>query len=95
MHLWDRPTNVRFLKKVHAALAPKGRVVIVEFVPNEDRVSPPVPALFALNMLANTSAGDVYTVSEHRVMLREAGFLDCQIQQLPPTPHTAIIASKP
>jgi ubiquinone/menaquinone biosynthesis C-methylase UbiE len=95
MHLWDRPTNVRFLKKVHAALAPKGRVVIVEFVPNDDRVSPAVPALFALNMLANTTAGDVYTVSEHRAMLSEAGFPDCQIQQLPPTPHTAIIATRP
>jgi ubiquinone/menaquinone biosynthesis C-methylase UbiE len=95
MHLWDRATNVRFLKKVHAALAPKGRVIIVEFVPNDDRVSPTVPALFALNMLANTTAGEVYTVSEHRTMLSEAGFPVCQIQQLPATPHTAIIASKP
>jgi ubiquinone/menaquinone biosynthesis C-methylase UbiE len=94
MHLWDRPTNVRFLKKVHAALVPRGRVVIVEFVPNDDRVSPPVPALFALNMLANTTAGDVYTVSEHQAMLSEAGFPDCQIHQLPPTQHTAIIAIK-
>jgi ubiquinone/menaquinone biosynthesis C-methylase UbiE len=95
MHLWDRPTNVRFLKKVHAALAPKGRVVIIEFVPNDDRVSPAVPALFALNMLANTTAGDVYTVSEHRAMLSEAGFSECQVQPLPPTPHTAIVAVKP
>ena len=95
MHIWDRPTNVRFLKKVHAALAPKGRIVIVEFVPNDDRVSPTVPALFALNMLANTTAGDVYTFSEHRAMLSEAGFPDCQAQQLSPTPHTAIVATKP
>lgn len=95
MHLWDRPTNVRFLKKVHAALEPKGRLVIIDFVPNEDRVSPQVPALFALNMLANTTAGDVYTVSEHRAMLRQAGFPDCQIRQLPPTPHTAVVATKP
>ena len=95
MHLWDRETNVRFLKKVHTALAPKGRVVIVEFVPNDDRVSPPVPALFALNMLANTTAGDVYTVSEHLAMLSEVGFPDCEVRQLPPTPHTAIVAIKP
>jgi ubiquinone/menaquinone biosynthesis C-methylase UbiE len=94
MHLWDRATNIRFLKQVHAALGPKGQVVIVEFVPNDDRVSPTVPALFALNMLANTTAGDVYTLSEHQAMLSEAGFPDCQAQQLPPTPHTAIIATK-
>ena len=95
MHLWDRPTNIRFLKKVHAALAPNGRVIIVEFVPNDDRVSPAVPALFVLNMLANTTAGDVYTVSEHRAMLSEAGFPDCQFQPLPPTVHTAVIAIRP
>lgn len=95
MHLWDRPTNVRFLKKAHAALSPKGRLVIVEFVPNDDRVSPPVPALFTLNMLANTSAGDVYTISEYRAMLSEAGFPDCRFQQLLPTPHTAVVARKP
>ena len=93
MHLWDRETNVRFLKKVRAALARKGRLIIVEFVPNDDRVSPAAPALFALNMLANTSAGDVYTVSEYRAMLSEAGFPDCRFQALPPTPHTAIVAT--
>ena len=95
MHLWDRLTNVRFLKKVHAALAPTGRIVIVEFVPDESRVSPTIPSLFALNLLANTTAGDVYTLSEHRAMLSEAGFPDCQAQQLPPTPHTAIVATRP
>jgi len=94
MHLWNRSTNVRFLERFHAALAPKGRVIIVEFVPNEDRVSPAVPALFALNMLANTIAGDVYTFEEHRAMLSEAGFGDCQAQQLSPTSHTAIVAAK-
>jgi ubiquinone/menaquinone biosynthesis C-methylase UbiE len=92
MHLWDRQTNVRFLKKVKAALAPKGRVIIIDFVPEEDRVSPAVPALFALSMLVNTTAGDVYTASEHRSMLTEAGFGDCQLRRLIPTPQTAIIA---
>ena len=29
------------LKKVHAALAPGGQAAIVEFVPNDDRVTPP------------------------------------------------------
>lgn len=95
MHLWDRATNVGFLKKTYSALAPKGCVVIVEFVLNDDRVSPTAPALFALNMLANTTAGDVYTLSEYRAMLSEAGFLDCRVQQLPATPHTAIVAAKP
>jgi SAM-dependent methyltransferase len=94
LHMWDRPTNERFLRKVHDALAPKGRAIIVELAPNDDRTSPSVPALFALNMLANTSAGDAYTVSEYRAMLDHAGFSDCEVHPLAPTAHTAFIAAK-
>jgi SAM-dependent methyltransferase len=94
LHMWDRATNERFLRKVHDALAPKGRAIIVELAPNDDRISPSVPALFALNMLANTNAGDAYTVSEYRAMLNHAGFLYCEVRPLAPTAHTAFIAAK-
>ena len=40
-HHFDPPTNVKFLKKVRAAMKPGGTVATAEFVPNEDRVSPP------------------------------------------------------
>jgi ubiquinone/menaquinone biosynthesis C-methylase UbiE len=95
LHMWDRATIERFLKKVHDALAPKGRAIIVELAPNDDRTSPSVPALFALNMLANTSAGDAYTVSDYAVMLDHAGFSNCEVRPLAPTAHTAFIAAKP
>jgi len=41
---------------------------------DEDRASPPFGALFALNMLVNTKAGDTYTESEVREWMTEAGF---------------------
>ena len=94
LHIWDRATNERFLKKVHRALAPGGRAIVVELAPNDDRISPTAPALFALNMLANTMEGDAYTVSEHRGMLAKAGFGECEVRLLPPTSHTAFIATK-
>jgi SAM-dependent methyltransferase len=94
LHHWDRATIQVFLKKVHAALAPKGRIVVVEFTPNEDRVSPPIPASFVMNMFANTPGGDAYTVSEHLAMLRSAGFSAGEVHALPPTPQTAIIGVK-
>jgi 2-polyprenyl-3-methyl-5-hydroxy-6-metoxy-1,4-benzoquinol methylase len=95
LHQWDRPTIQAFLKKVYAALAPKGRVVVVEFVPNEDRVSPPLAASFVMNMFANTPGGDVYTALEYEGMLRSAGFSRCEVHSLLPTPQTAIIAARP
>jgi len=44
LHHFDPPTCVGLLKKVHAVLRPGGRAATLEFVPNEDRVSPPMPA---------------------------------------------------
>jgi hypothetical protein len=53
LHSLDRAANELLLKKTYGALASGGRVIVVEFAPNEDRVSPRLPALFALAMLAN------------------------------------------
>src|SRR4029079_2139702 len=58
LHHFDLPTCEKLLAKVRAALKSGGRAVILEFVPNEDRVSPPVPAQFSLTMLAGTPGGD-------------------------------------
>ena len=93
MHSLDRATNELLLKKIHAALAAKGRLIVVEFTPNEDRVSPRLPALFALMMLANNH-GDAYTVEEHQAMLSSTGFKDCRVYPLGPTPFTAIVAAR-
>ena len=61
-------------RKLHRALAPGGRIVIIDMVPSDDRTTPPFPVFFALNMLINTEHGDTYTFSEYRKWLSEAGF---------------------
>jgi ubiquinone/menaquinone biosynthesis C-methylase UbiE len=94
LHHWDRETILVFLKKAHAALTSTGRIVVVEFAPNDDRVSPPLPASFVMNMFANTPGGDAYTASELVDMLVKAGFSPCEVHALPLTPQTAIIATK-
>jgi len=94
LHHWDRNTIQAFLKKVHFSLVANGRVAIIEFVPNEDRVSPPIPASFAVNMLVTTPGGDAYPASEYRNMLLQAGFDDPQIHPLLPMPHTILVAGK-
>jgi ubiquinone/menaquinone biosynthesis C-methylase UbiE len=94
LHHFDLPTNEKLLRKIHASLKPGGRIVILEFVPNEDRVSPPETAGFALIMLAGTPAGDAYTYSEYQGILRSAGFKRDELHALPPTPNQAIVAWK-
>jgi ubiquinone/menaquinone biosynthesis C-methylase UbiE len=74
LHHFDPPTCTTFMKKVHASLAPGGRAAIVEFVPNPDRVSPPMAAAFSMVMLATTPAGDAYTFAELEGFAKDAGF---------------------
>jgi len=91
LHHFDPPTCISLLRKVRAALKPGGRVAALEFVPNEDRVSPPMSASFSLTMLATTAAGDAYTFRELEGMYREAGFVDIAGHPVPTGPHTVVV----
>jgi SAM-dependent methyltransferase len=92
LHHFDAKANTALLRKVHAALKPGGLALILEFVPNEDRVSPPEPAMFSMVMLSNTPAGDAFTFAELEKMCRDAGFGRCEIRPLPPMPQSLVIA---
>jgi SAM-dependent methyltransferase len=93
LHHFDVPTCEKLLAKVRSSLKPGGRCVTLEFVPNDDRVSPPVPAAFALVMLGGTPAGDAYTFAELDSMLRNAGFAHNEAVPLTNSPQTMIISS--
>jgi ubiquinone/menaquinone biosynthesis C-methylase UbiE len=94
LHHFDVPTCEKLLAKVRAALKTGGRAVILEFVPNEDRVSPPVPAQFSLTMLAGTPGGDAYTFAELQRMLRSTGYSSVENHPLPPTFFNVVIGTK-
>ncbi|MFY9583461.1 MAG: class I SAM-dependent methyltransferase [Candidatus Acidiferrales bacterium] len=94
LHHFDVSTCESLLRKIHAALAPGGRAVAYEFVPDEDRVSPPVAAKFSLMMLGTTPSGDAYTFSEYERMFRNAGFKASELHPLPPTPERVVISRK-
>jgi ubiquinone/menaquinone biosynthesis C-methylase UbiE len=94
LHHFDAPTCETLLRKVHAALKPGGRAITAEFVPNEDRVSPPVPASFSLMMLGSTPSGDAYTFKELDQMFRNAGFASSELHALPPTFQSVVISRK-
>lgn len=94
LHHFNEPTNVRLLKKIAKALKPRGQVIVVDFVPNEDRVTPPMAAGFAFTMLTTTGEGDAYTYAEFERMLAAAGFEAVENRPLLPGPQTAIAARK-
>ncbi|WP_018182637.1 class I SAM-dependent methyltransferase [Kaistia granuli] len=91
LHHFDMVTCAGLLRKVRASLAPGGRVIAVEFVPNEDRVSPPFPANFAMVMLATTPKGDAYTKSDLTEMAQRVGFSGVSVRPLPPSPASLVL----
>jgi len=91
LHHFDQPACVGLLRKVHASLKSGGRAAALEFVPNEDRVSPPMAAGFSLTMLATTASGDAYTFRELEAMYREAGFAHVTAHPVPTGPHTVVM----
>lgn len=94
LHSEGPDRNRRLLKKVFDALSPGGLVAIQEFVPNEDRTGPPLPLMFAVNMLVNTEAGGTYTFGEMSAWLREAGFVNPR-QLSVPAPSPLLLADRP
>lgn len=73
-HQHSRRHNQALLAKVHAALEPGGRVALRDVVMESDRLRPLDGALFAVNMLVNTTCGGTFTFEEFAEDLQAAGF---------------------
>ena len=93
-HHFDMPTCEKLMRRVHAALKPGGKAITLEFVPNEDRVSPPMAAAFSLTMLAGTDAGDAYTFSQYEKMFQNAGFVKTTLHPVPDIPQQVLLSEK-
>ena len=66
--------NVELYRKIFRALDSGGRIVVRDHVMEENRTHPRTGAVFAINMLVSTDAGNCYTFEEIRDDLRAAGF---------------------
>jgi hypothetical protein len=62
-HHFDIPTCTDLMRKVRGALNPGGRAVTLEFVPNEDRVTPPEQASFSLGRRRATRTRSISTTA--------------------------------
>jgi ubiquinone/menaquinone biosynthesis C-methylase UbiE len=87
LHHFDFKTNLALIRKIRAALNPGARVLTVEFVPNDDRVTPPAAAAFSLMMLGATNGGDAYTFRELDQMFGEAGFSSTKLHDIANSPE--------
>ena len=80
------------LWKVRLALRPNGRVISLQWTPEDDRLSPAACAQLALTLLATTPHGDVYTYRELDRMFLRTQFVRSEMLDLPPSLQRVVVA---
>jgi 2-polyprenyl-3-methyl-5-hydroxy-6-metoxy-1,4-benzoquinol methylase len=93
LHHFDEETCVNLLRKIRSALAPGGVTATLEFVPNDDRVTPVMAAQFSMMMLGTTAKGDAYTLRDLERMHVAAGFSGIAPGAISVGPQTVVIGT--
>lgn len=97
MHRETPATCQMLLRKAFASLDPGGLAIVSDVMFDDERhVSPPFAAHFALNMMLTSPEGAAHGKTELAAWMREAGFRDVQVCDLPPPkPDTNIFGTRP
>jgi cyclopropane fatty-acyl-phospholipid synthase-like methyltransferase len=74
IHSNSLAVNHDLIKKCYASLNKEGKIIIQDWIMNNDRTHPVSGAVFAINMLVETESGDCFTEQEVRDMVSAAGF---------------------
>jgi SAM-dependent methyltransferase len=74
IHSNSLEVNQNLIKKCFKSLNNNGKIIIQDWIMNNDRTHPVSGAIFAINMLVGTEAGDTFTDQEVTGMLTSAGF---------------------
>ncbi len=74
IHSNSLETNELLVKKCYDALNKNGKIIIQDWIMNNDRTQPTPGAVFAINMLVGTESGDCFTEEEVSGMFTKAGF---------------------
>jgi len=73
IHSNSHKQNQALFTKISNALNSGGKIIVSDFIMNDNRTSPALGAIFALNMLVNTPGGDTFTESEVKSWMKAAG----------------------
>ncbi len=94
LHSEGEERSRELLKKTFQALAPGGMIAVAEFLVNADRTGPLSGLIFSVNMLVNTETGRTYSFEELSDWLRQAGFIEPRLMEVPAV-SPLVLANKP
>ena len=88
--------DVQFLvKKAYDAVEPGGGILILDYMLNEDKTGPLVPAFFNLRALIEIDPGRVNSTAEFCEILSEVGFVDIKVSNFLPGSIWRVTGKKP
>jgi len=93
LHSYSLEECKKILEIAYEVLTDNGRILIVDFFLNNDKISPLYSTLFSLNMLVGSKGGNSYYYREISKLLTDADFADINIIDLP-GPSSLISAIK-
>ena len=93
IHSENEDTNKALMKKVYDTLNQGGRIIIKDHIMDESLTKPACGAIFSINMLLTTKGRD-YGFHEVRGWLVGAGFVDINLEELPPPMTSSMVTGK-
>jgi SAM-dependent methyltransferase len=91
IHAEGEQENARLMRKAHACLRSRGRIVVKDHHLDSSLAHPPVGAIFSILMLLTTGRGRCYSFDEVGSWLRDAGFAKIEQIDLPPPLTSSLI----
>jgi len=76
IHSNSSETNQNLVKKCYNSLNTNGKIVIQDWIMNNDKTEPMQGAIFSINMLVGVEGGDCYSENEVSAWMENAGFRD-------------------
>ena len=88
--------NQELFRKAYDALKPGGKLVVNDFLPNEERTGPTFALRFSVYTLTHTPEGECWALSQYSDWLKTAGFNSIQTHSdIPKTlPGTTLIVAQ-
>jgi hypothetical protein len=83
----------RVLTRLHALLPPGGMLLIHDYMLDDTRSGPLIPALLALHLTLVSAYGQVYSGAELRDLLTQAGFAEVRIEPFL-TGHSSLVIAQ-
>ena len=93
LHDWNLDEKRQLIEKAHAALPEGGALIVYEAMIDDERRENAFGLLMSLNMLIETRGGFDFTGADCQGWLRDAGFRETYVQQLP-GPDSMVVGIK-